>query len=581
MKRSSDRKNRHSKRSHGVSSIQIMEEAFQLLRTTPGSSLWLYYFGTIPFVCALFYFWADLSRTNFAEADIGFAALAVSIAFFWKCSWQSRFCRSLWELINPGRTPRQSGWQGFRYHAALWMFHAFAIPLIVLGIGFVIPLGWVLSTFQNGYVLGLTQDYGKSTLRKLSGHAIRNSHYEWAQNLGIWIAMGFIGFLTWINIMAACGFIPQLARMFFGIESIFTKNSGTLGNSTFIFGTLLITYLILSPMLKAIFVLRCFYADARTTGADLLSRLADLQKGPEQSSSSPVRSKSSASGRKAAVLLVVSFLLAGSDLPAQENSPGPVPVEAGDSFQKAIEETMSAKKYQWKLSRYVPREEVDSEKSWLHRKLTQIANSVEAKVRRMFLWVGDIIDQIFEKLKNKKFKAKPVPGVGEGLVATAGTIVSGLLIVLVVALIAWVLFLVVKHYVGRIEEAEGEELGLLGDIDLESEDIVADQLPEDEWMKLARSQIAKGETRLAIRALFLATLAHLGERGLLKIQRYKSNRDYRKELELRARQKTLLRDAFSENTGLFERAWYGLHQIGDDSLDHFMKNYEAITGDLS
>ena len=35
----------------------------------------------------------------------------------------------------------------------------------------------------------------------------------------------------------------------------------------------------------------------------------------------------------------------------------------------------------------------------------------------------------------------------------------------------------------------------------------------------------------------------------------------------------------AENTGLFERAWYGLHTIGEEAVDHFMKNYETITGE--
>ncbi|HRQ89744.1 MAG TPA: DUF4129 domain-containing protein [Bacteroidia bacterium] len=111
---------------------------------------------------------------------------------------------------------------------------------------------------------------------------------------------------------------------------------------------------------------------------------------------------------------------------------------------------------------------------------------------------------------------------------------------------------------------------------MESEDIVATQLREDEWMRLAREQIEKGEERLAIRALFLATLAHLGERGLIRIYRSKSNRDYRSEVALRARSLSELRQAFDENTILFERVWYGMHRLGSGTVEGYLRNHETI-----
>ena len=129
---------------------------------------------------------------------------------------------------------------------------------------------------------------------------------------------------------------------------------------------------------------------------------------------------------------------------------------------------------------------------------------------------------------------------------------------------------------GTRETKTSLEEGFTGVIDLESEEIVATQLREDEWMRLAREQIEKGDERLAVRALFLGTLAHLGERGMLRIARFKSNRDYRAELNLRARNQSALREAFDENTVLFESVWYGLHQLGAGSVDYFLRNHEMI-----
>src|ERR1700733_8371753 len=70
--------------------------------------------------------------------------------------------------------------------------------------------------------------------------------------------------------------------------------------------------------------------------------------------------------------------------------------------------------------------------------------------------------------------------------------------------------------------------------DLRDENVGADQLPEDGWTKLARELLAKGELRLALRAFYLASLAHLADRNLINLARFKSNRDYERELRWRA-----------------------------------------------
>ena len=43
---------------------------------------------------------------------------------------------------------------------------------------------------------------------------------------------------------------------------------------------------------------------------------------------------------------------------------------------------------------------------------------------------------------------------------------------------------------------------------------MASQLPEDAWLKLAREMVEKGDLRLAVRAMYLAMLAHLGLAGV-------------------------------------------------------------------
>ena len=117
-----------------------------------------------------------------------------------------------------------------------------------------------------------------------------------------------------------------------------------------------------------------------------------------------------------------------------------------------------------------------------------------------------------------------------------------------------------------------------GVINLESEELLADELPEDEWLKMAREQVEKGEPRLAVRALFLACLAHLAARSFLRIVKSKSNRDYRSELQMKARGQQQVLDSFSDNVRMFECVWYGMHEPTDALLMAFTENYERIKG---
>src|SRR5260370_38066349 len=68
---------------------------------------------------------------------------------------------------------------------------------------------------------------------------------------------------------------------------------------------------------------------------------------------------------------------------------------------------------------------------------------------------------------------------------------------------------------------------------LESETTVADELPEDQWILLARRKLEEGEPRLALRALFLAVLSLLGAQRLIIFRRSNSNSDYKAALRRR------------------------------------------------
>ena len=109
------------------------------------------------------------------------------------------------------------------------------------------------------------------------------------------------------------------------------------------------------------------------------------------------------------------------------------------------------------------------------------------------------------------------------------------------------------------------------DVDLTNEGLLASDLPEDEWLQMAERYAASGDLRLALRALYLGTLALLNHRGLVSIHACKSNRDYEGELRRRSRD-TGLTQIFRSNIRSFEQSWYGFHQVTSDQLQTFRDN---------
>jgi nucleotidyltransferase/DNA polymerase involved in DNA repair len=95
------------------------------------------------------------------------------------------------------------------------------------------------------------------------------------------------------------------------------------------------------------------------------------------------------------------------------------------------------------------------------------------------------------------------------------------------------------------------------------------RFPEQTWIDLAERALAEQNWRLAMRAFYLASLGWLGRREFLQIHSGKTNREYERELRRRARAMPEARELFARNIAAFERAWYGMHEIGGDDVERF------------
>ncbi len=113
-------------------------------------------------------------------------------------------------------------------------------------------------------------------------------------------------------------------------------------------------------------------------------------------------------------------------------------------------------------------------------------------------------------------------------------------------------------------------------MDIEGDDVSAEKLPADKWLELASDFMRQGNKRLALRALYLACLAHLSHKGMINLARFKSNRDYEKELKRKAGDMPELLLSFSANRDIFDNLWYGMHEVTDSLVEDFRANQERI-----
>ena len=94
--------------------MQILEEAFHLVRTTDAASFWRYYIGAVPWSVGLLYFVADMGRSSFAQRDAALEAAVLTGLYFWMKICEARFCALLWARLDPGGIPKATGVERFR-----------------------------------------------------------------------------------------------------------------------------------------------------------------------------------------------------------------------------------------------------------------------------------------------------------------------------------------------------------------------------------------------------------------------------------------------------------------------------------
>ena len=534
-------------RSRGIGSLELIEEATFLLRRAPVEILALYYLGTLPFMMGILYFWADMSRNADANLHLPVASLGLALLFVWMKYWQSRFCGGLSRLLLSGSaTPT-----AIDIVVAQAAFQSFGLTILPLALLVTLPFGWCFAFFQNVTVIG-----GGTELRRVYDSARRQAILWQGQNHVLIGVFFILGLAVFANICMLAYFFPRILKTLFGMESIFTRSNLFLLNSTFWAAMAVLTHICVDPLIKAAYLLRCHYGESLSSGADLLAELRGV--------------KRSAGAGIAVLALATSLLITGvcpaMAVDASAGSTSSSPVVRAQKLDRTIEQVISGPEFAWRLPRSAQQK-------------GELPGFVRSAVELIGEWCADawrLIIRFFKWLAGILPKITPVEergSSGTGLRDYVFPIIYGLL-ALFLSLGVVSLWRQIRRK--RVREPEVDPPPLVMELDILDENVMADELSEERWSVLARDLLGKGELRLGMRALYLACLAFLAQEKLIAIARYKSNRDYERELARFSHTLPQVAASFSSNMVMFEQAWYGVHLPEPGMVEAFTANYERI-----
>ncbi len=526
---------------HRRSAILLVEEAVHLLRKAPLSLLSAYAIGTLPFVLALFYYWADMSRSADAHQYHAVASLGMALLYIWMKCWHVVFAARIKKTLSGEPPQKWSQQHVLSLVTTQTLIHATAFIVLPLAAVVALPFGWCYAFYQNVTVEAANEEYKPKALCQKAWSQAK----LWPRQNHILMSIFFVfGIIVLLNVASAIYMVPHLVKKYLGIESLFTLSGFHVINTTFWVVTIGISYLCLNPLVKTVYALRCFYGTAIHSGDDLKLRLKAL-----------------VIGRSLAIIgLIVLGLLIASPSRAVTDAQQKV---APAALDRSIDEVMQQREFMWRMPRDVQAEDQTEPQGPIAAVVTWIVDKISEGFDTVINWIDQLIDWLLALFPTSE-REKNAADVNWVSLVQFGVIALIIGLVIVLAYVVW-------RTLSRRQVAKAEIAAAPVETmpDLEDEDTTADDLPVNRWLDLARELAVKGSLRLALRAFYLASLAGLAEHELITIEKYKSNREYETELHRRAHQKHNLLTDFRQSREIFDRVWYGLRSIKESELENF------------
>ncbi len=563
------------------SALELLEESFHLLRRSPGHVLAGYYIGALPFALAALYFVADMSRAGLAASRLTAGSLALAALLVWMKCWQSRFMRQLLAIrCGQGAPSWPAGrlWRMATTQAAVqplgllvllaagrggvWLWQSImatirapgpfgllvALAALALALAGLAPVLFVYAFHQNLSLFGDGEEDG-GRIGPAVRRAIRQAILWPKQNLAALLVLILFALFVMLNLILAIFLAGSLAKSLLGVNSPISRGGFSQLNTTFLSVGLALTYLCVDPIVKAFYTLRCFYGRSIRTGQDLTAELQLLKGG---------RVAATAAVIVAALAVFAPARALADELPADAPSAAGAPSMAVESQQldESIRQVINRREYVYR--RPAARQDVPAKRGWWDS---------------FWNWWRNVRNKVFpERQRRLPDPVSSVPGRGWNWTGAMNLVLYALLAASMTVLIL-TLWRAYRRRKSAVPIVTGKTVI---EANIEDDDVTADQLPEDDWLSMARQLLKEGKRQLALRAMYLASLSLLGQQKIIAIAKFKSNYEYEAEVRRRAHAVPGLIDAFSQNVGYFEDAWYGMHDVSEQTVSAFIANQKRI-----
>lgn len=501
------------------SGVWILEEATGLLRALPARSWVLWLAGTLPFTLVLIDFLMQMSRSVFGAEQIVSKSLLLAGLYVVKHVAQGLFSYDCLQVLRGDRVALPSAAAMARLALVQAAWQPLRMPVLTLASIAVIPFPWVAAFLRNVGLSAVEQERGFVREAWRLGRGDTRAHSVALLILTLsWLLLFF-------NLMVMWFVVPMLLKSFFGVETEFTRLAARLLNATTVLVTAILTFVALEPIAGALAAVRAFYAKALRGGEDLRGALRRLAAG---------------------VLVGALLLGAVAPLPAQER-----PIDQAKLDQQ-IDDVLRDPEFAWKM----PKAEGETEdRAWLRDMFSAIG--------RWFMWIYDFYKRLFPD-------SQPSGDPNDLKWSVDAKLLRWAMIGAAVLAAGCVVLILLSRRKEKSKKTAVTAVAV-APVNLEDENVSAEQLVEDEWLRMADQFAAEGDFRLAMRAVHLAGLRYLGEKGLVTLQPAKTGMEYGRELARRLRDVPVAIEGFGSGLRQYEGVWYGFGAAGAEP-------YQALRG---
>ncbi len=234
-----------------------------------------------------------------------------------------------------------------------------------------------------------------------------------------------------------------------------------------------------------------------------------------------------------------------------------------DELADSIRDVLKRREFTWRLPRKLPPTPNARENEGF---LARMAKAVRENTRRFARWFEKKLDELARRL-SRLFRGTRTERGGNPFLDALFTSHGVLYALLALLLSVGAIFFLRWRRHGPVLTVRAE--AVLAEPDLLARDVDAGEREPDDWLRLGAEWLERGDSRRALRALFLACLSRLSAQRLVSLAPYKSNGEYMRELCRRARVAPETVSTFGELVRTFDGVWYGRLDVTGELLEAF------------